>query len=114
MPEYAFKSKSEKKTHIPNKKQTKKITVKFSNEELENLKQIYKSKITKYKFYIFGYSITFFILITGVILFFFFDKKLFFLNNWVLVGMLFIGCFVMGSEAINKIEKYKERLKNVS
>jgi len=94
----------------------KKNTVKFSNEELENLKQIYKGKITKYKFYIFGYTITFFTLITLVILFFFFDKKLFFLKNfnWIVVGILFIGCFVMGNEAINKIEKYKERLKNVS
>ena len=117
MPEYTFKSKSEKKTHIPNKKQTKKITVKFSENEFENLKQLYKDKITKYSFLILFLIITSLIIIVNYILFYFFDKKL--LINFILLrpsipSLSILMCSLFYISVVgNKIEKYQTRLKNI-
>jgi len=117
MPEYTFKSKSEKKTHIPNKKQTKKITVKFSENEFENLKQLYKDKITKYSFLLLFLIIISLIIIVNYILFYFFDKKL--LINFILLRPsiqslpILIGSLFYISVVVNKIQKYEFRLKNI-
>ena len=117
MPEYTFKSKSEKKTHIPNKKQTKKITVKFSDKEFENLKQLYNDKITKYSFLILFLIITSLIIIVNYILFYFFDKKL--LINFILLRpspfslITLIACLFNFSVIAMRIEKYQKRLKNI-
>jgi hypothetical protein len=117
MPKYTFKSKFEKKTHIPNKKQIKKNTVKFSEKEFENLKQLYNDKITKYSFLILFLIITSLIIIINYILFYFFDKKL--LINFILLrpsiqslSILTLSLFYVSVVGI-RIEKYKKRLKNI-
>lgn len=117
MPEYTFKSKSEKKTHIPNKKQTKKIKVKFSENEFENLKQLYKDKITKYSFLLLFLIIISLIIIVNYILFYFFDKKL--IINFILLrpsiqSLLILVCSLFNCGVVSsRIVKYETRLKNI-
>lgn len=107
-----------KKIHIPNKKQIKKITVKFSEKEFENLKQLYTDKITKYSFLILFLMIIFFIIIVNYILFNFFDKKL--IINFVflrpsiqsLLILISFGFYI--GVFVSRIEKYQTRLKNIN
>ncbi len=117
MPEYAFKSKSKKKTHLPNKKKIKKITVKFSENEFKNLKQLYNDKITKYSFLLLFLIIISLIIIVNYILFYFFDKKL--LINFILLRPsiqslpILIGSLFNIGVVCSRIEKYEIRLKNI-
>lgn len=117
MPEYSFKSKSKKKTHIPNKKQTKKITVNFSEKEFENLKTFYNDKINKYSFLFWFLIVISLVIIVNYILFYFFDKKL--LINFILLrpsiqSLAILTCSLFYISVVgNKIEKYQTRLKKI-
>lgn len=118
MPEYSFKNKSKKKTHIPNKKQTKKITVKFSEKEFENLKTLYNDKINKYSFLFWFLIVILLVIIVNYILFYFFDKKL--LINFILLrpsiqSLAILTCSLFYISIVsNRIEKYEIRLKNIN
>ena len=117
MSEYIFKNKIKKKTLKSDKKINKKITIKFSNTELENLKTLYNDKINKYSFLFWFLIIISLVIIINYILFYFFDKKL--LINFILLRpsiqslpILMCSLFYIGVVS-NKIEKYQIRLKNI-
>ena len=67
MSEYIFKNKIKKKTLKSDKK--KKIAIKFSNTELENLKTLYNDKINKYSFLFWFLIIISLVIIVNYILF---------------------------------------------
>jgi hypothetical protein len=117
MKEYIFKNKNKIKTLKSDKKINKKITIKFSNTELENLKTLYNDKINKYSFLFWFLVIISLVIIVNYILFYFFDKKL--LINFILLKPSIQSLPILIASLYNisvvgkRIEKYQIRLKNI-